>query len=673
VTSIGQNAFLDCGALNSVKVNWTTPLTIPANTFGGVNQAACNLLVPAGSVASYQAAPVWQNFMVSGFISIPTTEIKPAFWNATLAALTTDITATTSAGAQMYRFEVSNGATVVGTYDISSATPNNFALAKISGITYSSTYSIRVALKIGGTWGDYGNAHNVTTPALSATTIQTTKITSTFCGTTLATLDTKIAANVIQNATGYRFEITTGGVTTVYDSSTYNFTLFQTGATVAYGTSYAIRVAAKVNGVYGNYGASCTVTTPTLVTNNVPTTTIQPSFCGATLAALNTKIGAVPVYGATKGRYEVTIAGGSPVVYEVAASNFMLSQTGVAVLYSTNYSIRVAAFVGGVWGNYGASCTVTTPAAPIQYTAIPDPVFEARLISLGLDSGAIDHKVITANIASVTDLSVGDSTVSNLTGIRDFTSLQTLNCFNSNLTALDVSGLTNLQFISSYQDYSLTNVNLAGCTALNSINFGGCPLTSISFAGLTAMSQIDMNSFSISEIDLSSCHNLTYIQIYSDALHKLNLSGLTNMSNLQMYLGGGNLTCIQVDNVATAEQLSLDSSGMGMAQWYKPAGASYSTNCGFTQLLKLSKTNNSFAVKAYPNPFETAFNLNLETPNKEEVTIAVYDMMGKLVETHQVNPTEVANLQIGSNFAAGIYNVIVSQANEMQVLRLIRE
>ena len=77
-------------------------------------------------------------------------------------------------------------------------------------------------------------------------------------------------------------------------------------------------------------------------------------------------------------------------------------------------------------------------------------------------------------------------------------------------------------------------------------------------------------------------------------------------------------------------------------------------------------------VSAYPNPFETAFNLNLETPSKEEVTIAVYDMMGKLVETQQVNPTEVANLQIGNNFASGIYNVMVSQEDNAKAVRLIR-
>jgi hypothetical protein len=195
------------------------------------------------------------------------------------------------------------------------------------------------------------------------------------------------------------------------------------------------------------------VSTPVLTAAIIPTTTIQPSFCGNVLAALDTTISVVPIYGVTSGRYEITIAGGSPVVYEVAAYNFKLSQTGVAVLYDTNYAIRVAAKINGVWGNYGASCTITTPSAPAP----------ARL---------------------------------------------------------------------------------------------------------------------------------------------------------------------------------------------------------------KAKT---FEISAYPNPFDTAFNLSLETPNKEDVTIAVYDMMGKLVETHQVNPMEVANLQIGNNFAAGIYNVIVSQANEMQAIRLIRK
>jgi hypothetical protein len=65
--------------------------------------------------------------------------------------------------------------------------------------------------------------------------------------------------------------------------------------------------------------------------------------------------------------------------------------------------------------------------------------------------------------------------------------------------------------------------------------------------------------------------------------------------------------------------------------------------------------------------------LSLTTSGIENVNIAVYDMMGKLLETHQVKPEEVANLQIGNNFVSGIYNVIVSQANEKKTIRLIRK
>ena len=61
VTSIGDNAFGGTG-LTSVICNVTSPITIAANVFLNVNQAACSLTVPAGSVAAYEAAAVWQNF-----------------------------------------------------------------------------------------------------------------------------------------------------------------------------------------------------------------------------------------------------------------------------------------------------------------------------------------------------------------------------------------------------------------------------------------------------------------------------------------------------------------------------------------------------------------------------------------------------------------------------------
>jgi hypothetical protein len=62
VASIVDNAFQNCTNLTSVKVNWTTPIAITSNVFAGINLGLATLHVPVGTVALYQAAPVWQNF-----------------------------------------------------------------------------------------------------------------------------------------------------------------------------------------------------------------------------------------------------------------------------------------------------------------------------------------------------------------------------------------------------------------------------------------------------------------------------------------------------------------------------------------------------------------------------------------------------------------------------------
>ncbi|MDR1938073.1 MAG: leucine-rich repeat domain-containing protein [Tannerellaceae bacterium] len=65
VTSIGNNAFDGCRSLTSVTVQWTIPLIVSGNTFEYTNVSQCTLIVPAGTKALYQAAPVWKDFFVT--------------------------------------------------------------------------------------------------------------------------------------------------------------------------------------------------------------------------------------------------------------------------------------------------------------------------------------------------------------------------------------------------------------------------------------------------------------------------------------------------------------------------------------------------------------------------------------------------------------------------------
>jgi hypothetical protein len=194
-------------------------------------------------------------------VNFPVPTLRAADCGATLATLRTPIHSNLVYGAQGYRFEVTNSVTSeVYTYD---SPIYYFNLSQVTtSATYSTSYSIRIAVKIEGNWGEFGPSCNVTTPALLPANIPTTKVMASYCGTTLAFLASKIPADVIYGAEGYRFEVTKSGTTVTFDSSVYNFKLSQTSLGATEGATYTIRVAAKVSGVYGNYGASCIVRTP---------------------------------------------------------------------------------------------------------------------------------------------------------------------------------------------------------------------------------------------------------------------------------------------------------------------------------------------------------------------------------------------------------------------------
>ena len=63
VTSIwGSETFGLCFDLKDVTVNWTTPLSVPANSFRDVDLTNVTLHVPAGTKTLYEAADVWKDF-----------------------------------------------------------------------------------------------------------------------------------------------------------------------------------------------------------------------------------------------------------------------------------------------------------------------------------------------------------------------------------------------------------------------------------------------------------------------------------------------------------------------------------------------------------------------------------------------------------------------------------
>ena len=351
VTTIGELAFYNCTNLTSVICNVTIPIAISENVFENVNQAACSLTVPVGSIAAYQAAAVWKNFAPIFSFS----KVIDSQCGVTLSALNTLIRANALTGVSRYKFKVVHGTTTQIIEPTTSA--RWFRLTSLpGGVFYNTTYTISVAVKKNNVWSDFGDECSVTTPAFPLTKVKDSQ-----CGVTLASITTFISADAVNAASGYRFKVVNGASTEIIEavSGSRWFRLTSLPGGASYTTTYTISAASRYNGVWSDYGNECTVTTPA-----APLSKLIDRQCGMTLASGNaTLLYATSVSVAQKYRFEVSL-GSDVYTYDTASSSEksfrMTNVPGLTLVSGTTYTVRVAPMINGLWQPYGDSCSVTT-------------------------------------------------------------------------------------------------------------------------------------------------------------------------------------------------------------------------------------------------------------------------------------------------------------------------
>jgi hypothetical protein len=80
-----------------------------------------------------------------------------------------------------------------------------------------------------------------------------------------------------------------------------------------------------------------------------------------------------------------------------------------------------------------------------------------------------------------------------------------------------------------------------------------------------------------------------------------------------------------------------------------------------------------FDAITYPNPYENYFHVQLNTRSDEHVAITLYDVLGKKVEEHTVQPSELESLTIGEGLCNGEYSVVIMQGGDVVRKRLVRQ
>ena len=204
-----------------------------------------------------------------------------------------------------------------------------------------------------------------------------------------------------------------------------------------------------------------------------------------------------------------------------------------------------------------------------QKTYVPDGNFEAYLEQNGMGDGILNDSVLTANIINVTLLTLGNQSISDLTGIEDFVNLETLWCSQNLLTNgadgygyLDLSNNTKLKEVECYEN-NLTSLNVNNLSLLEELMCDNNYLTSLDLSDNTLLKNLESDNNLLNELDLSLNINLNYVVLgHNPQLTSLDVRNGNNTAIWTLaIMETPNLHCINVDDVfwATNNFLAIDS------------------------------------------------------------------------------------------------------------------
>jgi len=174
-----------------------------------------------------------------------------------------------------------------------------------------------------------------------------------------------------------------------------------------------------------------------------------------------------------------------------------------------------------------------SPLVLAQYTSIPDAEFEQLLITESIDSeGILDGQVLSSDLTPVTTLDIGNSSITDLTGIQAFSSLITLEAINLNgLINLDVSGLASLESINLWLSITVNALNVTDCSNLKNLNIAFTRISTLDLSTNPLLETIDFErNMSLLDLDVSGKTNLTFLYGRESSIQTLNITGCSALS-----------------------------------------------------------------------------------------------------------------------------------------------
>ena len=258
-------------------------------------------------------------------------------------------------------------------------------------------------------------------------------------------------------------------------------------------------------------------------------------------------------------------------------------------IHVKNGKIEDGYISGRYMGNFGtidlSDATFGKPETDITDMAFIQIVEEAAGISL--TRNAVGTVSLTegnlAEMASVTALNISEKGLTDLSALKYFTGLQTLDCSRNSLTTLDVSALTNLTSLDCSFN-SLTALDVSKLTGLTKLDCSFNSLTKLNVSGQTNLTSLDCSDNQLTALDVSALTSLTSLDCSDNQLTALNVSNLTGLTDLDCYRN--KLTALDVSNQTLLKDLDCSENQLPALDVSKLTGLK-KLDCSYNQLTAL--------------------------------------------------------------------------------------
>ena len=165
------------------------------------------------------------------------------------------------------------------------------------------------------------------------------------------------------------------------------------------------------------------------------------------------------------------------------------------------------------------SCYVLVYPVPVR---IPDTGFRSYCLSFA-DINA-DFMLTSDELAVVERISISDGGVKSLEGLKYFTGLETLVCYNNSLTSLDVSGNPALKMILCANN-EIATLDLSHNSSLEYIDCGNNKLEKLNLEGNSNLALVICASNELANLDVSHNRLLEYLDCSKNHLKILDMTG----------------------------------------------------------------------------------------------------------------------------------------------------